>query len=44
MFCKIRGSQGPTEKDEILPDFHNVASLDEEEEVLKKHDIQNQVV
>lgn len=45
MFCKIRGSQGPTEKDEILRDDHNAASLDEEEEkVLKNHDVRNQVV
>jgi hypothetical protein len=43
MFCKIRGPEGPTEKDEILRNFHIAASL-EEEEVLEKHGIQNQVV
>jgi hypothetical protein len=42
MFCKRRSSEGPTEKDAILRDLHT-AAISEEEEVLEKHYIQNQV-
>jgi hypothetical protein len=42
MFCKRRASKGPTEKDAILHDLHTAAAS--EEEVLEKHNIQNQVV
>jgi hypothetical protein len=43
MFCKRRASEGPTEKDAILRDLPT-AAVSEEEEVLQKHNIQNQVV
>lgn len=42
MFCKRRASQEPTEKDAILRDVQTAAVS--EEEVLEKHNIQNQVV
>lgn len=43
MFCKRRASEGPTEKDAILHDLQT-AAVSEEEAVLDKHNIQNQVV
>jgi hypothetical protein len=43
MFCKRPVSDGPTEKDAILHDFHT-AAFSKDEKGREKHDIQNQVV